>query len=52
MEGNVGYCPQFDALDLNLTATEVLYCYGRIKGIPEDELAEVGARSRPHIEWC
>lgn len=34
MEGEVGYCPQSDALDGYLTGRETLYFYGFIKGVP------------------
>ncbi|CAF4239874.1 unnamed protein product [Rotaria sp. Silwood2] len=30
---NLGYCPQFDALDSLLTAREHLYFYARLRGI-------------------
>ncbi|CAM9287272.1 unnamed protein product [Phaeothamnion confervicola] len=36
----VGYCPQFDALFDTLTGREHLYMYARIKGIPENRVAE------------
>mmetsp|Transcript_47540 Transcript_47540/g.72669 ORF Transcript_47540/g.72669 Transcript_47540/m.72669 type:complete len:136 (-) Transcript_47540:598-1005(-) len=32
----IGYCPQFDALQENLTAKEHLFFYAAIKGIPKD----------------
>ena len=38
---NIGYCPQFDALDGLLTAREHLYFYGRLCGIREKNLAFV-----------
>lgn len=38
---NIGYCPQFDALDGLLTAREHLYFYGRLRGIHEKNLAFV-----------
>ena len=41
MDQNVGYCPQFDALDGFLTGKEMLYCYARMKGIPTEELRQV-----------
>ena len=41
MNQNVGYCPQFDALDSRLTGEEMLYCYARLKGIPGDDIPEV-----------
>jgi ABC-type multidrug transport system ATPase subunit len=33
LSSNVGYCPQFDALDRQLTGDELLRCYARLKGI-------------------
>jgi len=41
MKQNVGYCPQFDALDNYMTAQELLYCHGRLKGIPSEELESI-----------
>ena len=37
----VGYCPQYDALDDKLTPSEMLKCYGGLRGIPSDFLEEV-----------
>ena len=34
----LGYCPQFDALNLKLTATEQLTFYARIRGIREEDI--------------
>ncbi len=41
MQQNVGYCPQFDALDSLLTVEEILYCYSRLKGINSDDIDRV-----------
>ena len=41
MNQNVGYCPQFDALDSRLTGEEMLYCYARLIGIPGNDIPEV-----------
>lgn len=41
MDQNVGYCPQYDALDEMLTGREMLYFYGRLKGIPKSQLQKV-----------
>nr|XP_055058409.1 retinal-specific phospholipid-transporting ATPase ABCA4 isoform X1 [Misgurnus anguillicaudatus]XP_055058410.1 retinal-specific phospholipid-transporting ATPase ABCA4 isoform X1 [Misgurnus anguillicaudatus]XP_055058411.1 retinal-specific phospholipid-transporting ATPase ABCA4 isoform X1 [Misgurnus anguillicaudatus]XP_055058412.1 retinal-specific phospholipid-transporting ATPase ABCA4 isoform X1 [Misgurnus anguillicaudatus] len=38
---NMGYCPQFDALDELLTGREHLYLYARLRGIPESEIGRV-----------
>ncbi|KAM4720611.1 retinal-specific phospholipid-transporting ATPase ABCA4 isoform 1-T1 [Rhinophrynus dorsalis] len=35
---NTGYCPQFDAIDELLTGREHLQLYGRLRGVPEDEV--------------
>lgn len=36
----LGYCPQFDSLIDTLSAREHLYLFARIKGVPEDLLAD------------
>ncbi|XP_045158186.2 phospholipid-transporting ATPase ABCA1-like isoform X2 [Mercenaria mercenaria] len=38
---NIGYCPQFDALDPLLTGVEHLRFYARLRGIPESDVREV-----------
>uniref|UniRef100_A0A3Q1EF74 P-type phospholipid transporter n=1 Tax=Acanthochromis polyacanthus TaxID=80966 RepID=A0A3Q1EF74_9TELE len=38
---NMGYCPQFDAIDELLTGREHLYLYARLRGVPESEIARV-----------
>ncbi|XP_063056412.1 retinal-specific phospholipid-transporting ATPase ABCA4-like [Engraulis encrasicolus] len=38
---NMGYCPQFDAIDELLTAREHLYLYARLRGVPEAEIRRV-----------
>ncbi|XP_075038451.1 retinal-specific phospholipid-transporting ATPase ABCA4 isoform X2 [Mixophyes fleayi] len=38
---NMGYCPQFDAIDELLTGREHLQLYGRLRGVPEDEVDKV-----------
>ncbi len=43
MDQDIGYCPQFDALDSMLTGEETLYFYSRIKGIPEEDIPKVHA---------
>ena len=35
---SIGYCPQFDALLTKLTGTEMLYLFGRLRGIPKANL--------------
>eukprot|EP00117_Sycon_ciliatum_P024802 scpid23171/ scgid5675/ ATP-binding cassette sub-family A member 1; ATP-binding cassette transporter 1; Cholesterol efflux regulatory protein len=41
----VGYCPQFDALDNLLTCREHLMLYARLRGVPEAECESVAG-------WC
>ena len=41
MDQDVGYCPQFDALDSRLTGVEMLFFYARLKGIPSDDISAV-----------
>ncbi|XP_034091957.1 phospholipid-transporting ATPase ABCA1-like isoform X2 [Gymnodraco acuticeps] len=38
---NLGYCPQFDAIDELLTGREHLELYARLRGVPEKEVAKV-----------
>uniref|UniRef100_A0A8B9KII8 P-type phospholipid transporter n=1 Tax=Astyanax mexicanus TaxID=7994 RepID=A0A8B9KII8_ASTMX len=38
---NMGYCPQFDAIDDLLTGREHLEFYARLRGVPEQEVASV-----------
>uniref|UniRef100_A0A3B4Z3Q7 P-type phospholipid transporter n=1 Tax=Stegastes partitus TaxID=144197 RepID=A0A3B4Z3Q7_9TELE len=38
---NLGYCPQFDAIDDLLTGREHLEFYARLRGVPEKEVAMV-----------
>ncbi|XP_072524411.1 retinal-specific phospholipid-transporting ATPase ABCA4 isoform X1 [Salminus brasiliensis] len=38
---NMGYCPQFDAIDELLTGREHLYLYARLRGVPEREISRV-----------
>nr|XP_009939475.1 PREDICTED: retinal-specific ATP-binding cassette transporter [Opisthocomus hoazin] len=38
---NMGYCPQFDAIDDLLTGREHLYLYARLRGVPEEEIERV-----------
>lgn len=38
---NIGYCPQFDALDSLLTGQEHLELYARLHGVPEKEVKKV-----------
>ncbi|CAJ1081870.1 retinal-specific phospholipid-transporting ATPase ABCA4a [Xyrichtys novacula] len=38
---NMGYCPQFDAIDELLTGREHLHLYARLRGVPEHEITRV-----------
>uniref|UniRef100_A0A674BXB8 P-type phospholipid transporter n=1 Tax=Salmo trutta TaxID=8032 RepID=A0A674BXB8_SALTR len=38
---NMGYCPQFDAIDDLLTGREHLYLYARLRGVPESDISRV-----------
>ncbi|XP_078054223.1 phospholipid-transporting ATPase ABCA1-like [Mustelus asterias] len=38
---NMGYCPQFDAINKLLTGREHVEFYSRLRGIPEHEVAKV-----------
>nr|XP_009684303.1 PREDICTED: retinal-specific ATP-binding cassette transporter [Struthio camelus australis] len=38
---NMGYCPQFDAIDDLLTGREHLYLYARLRGVPAKEIKRV-----------
>uniref|UniRef100_A0A3Q2Q6M2 ATP-binding cassette sub-family A member 1-like n=1 Tax=Fundulus heteroclitus TaxID=8078 RepID=A0A3Q2Q6M2_FUNHE len=38
---NLGYCPQFDAIDDLLTGREHLELYARLRGVPETEISMV-----------
>uniref|UniRef100_A0A674HKF2 P-type phospholipid transporter n=1 Tax=Taeniopygia guttata TaxID=59729 RepID=A0A674HKF2_TAEGU len=38
---NMGYCPQFDAIDDLLTGREHLHLYARLRGVPAEEIKRV-----------
>ncbi|XP_068199948.1 retinal-specific phospholipid-transporting ATPase ABCA4a isoform X2 [Antennarius striatus] len=38
---NMGYCPQFDAIDELLTGREHLHLYARLRGVPEADISRV-----------
>uniref|UniRef100_A0A8C1RXW4 ATP-binding cassette, sub-family A (ABC1), member 4a n=1 Tax=Cyprinus carpio TaxID=7962 RepID=A0A8C1RXW4_CYPCA len=38
---NMGFCPQFDAIDDLLTGREHLHLYARLRGVPESEISRV-----------
>uniref|UniRef100_A0A3P9LUM4 P-type phospholipid transporter n=1 Tax=Oryzias latipes TaxID=8090 RepID=A0A3P9LUM4_ORYLA len=37
---NMGYCPQFDAIDELLTGREHLHLYARLRGVPESQISK------------
>lgn len=37
----MGYCPQFDAIDDQLTGREHLYLYARLRGVPAENIKRV-----------
>ena len=39
-QNNIGYCPQFDSLLDNLTGEEMLFLFGRLRGIREKNLKQ------------
>uniref|UniRef100_A0A9J7YWA7 P-type phospholipid transporter n=1 Tax=Cyprinus carpio carpio TaxID=630221 RepID=A0A9J7YWA7_CYPCA len=41
VQQNMGYCPQFDAIDELLTGREHLEFYARLRGVPEKEVSMV-----------
>jgi len=45
---NMGYCPQFDAIDELLTAREHLHLYARLRGVAEHEVARVSPPAPGH----
>ena len=42
VQQQMGYCPQFDALDDLLSGREHLTMYARLRGVPEKECGKVG----------
>lgn len=47
---NMGYCPQFDAINELLTGREHLEFYALLRGVPEKEVCEVGGAGK-HYQW-
>lgn len=43
---NMGYCPQFDAINDLLTGREHLEFYAILRGVPEKEVCEVSNKHR------
>uniref|UniRef100_A0A4W5MUY1 P-type phospholipid transporter n=1 Tax=Hucho hucho TaxID=62062 RepID=A0A4W5MUY1_9TELE len=48
---NMGYCPQFDALNDLLTGREHLEFYARLRGVPEKEVAEWGIQKLGLVKY-
>lgn len=42
---NMGYCPQFDAINDLLTGREHLEFYAILRGVPEKEVCEVSSNT-------
>ncbi|XP_058158936.1 retinal-specific phospholipid-transporting ATPase ABCA4 [Dasypus novemcinctus] len=49
---NMGYCPQFDAIDDLLTGREHLYLYARLRGVPAEEIERVADWSIQSLGLC
>lgn len=47
---SIGYCPQYDGLIPFMTGKELLYMFGRLRGIPKSNLADVVNRSIAFLE--
>ncbi|GFN82075.1 ATP-binding cassette sub-family a member 3 [Plakobranchus ocellatus] len=41
VQNQIGYCPQYDAHIGEMTASEILHLFGRLRGIPPKDLDEV-----------
>uniref|UniRef100_A0A3Q1EER0 ATP binding cassette subfamily A member 1 n=1 Tax=Acanthochromis polyacanthus TaxID=80966 RepID=A0A3Q1EER0_9TELE len=49
---NMGYCPQFDAINELLTGREHLELYAILRGVPEKEVAEWGIRKLSLLKYA
>uniref|UniRef100_M4AKC9 ATP binding cassette subfamily A member 1 n=1 Tax=Xiphophorus maculatus TaxID=8083 RepID=M4AKC9_XIPMA len=49
---NMGYCPQFDAINELLTGREHLELYAILRGVPEGEVAEWGIRKLSLLKYA
>lgn len=47
MHQNMGYCPQFDAINELLTGREHLELYAILRGVPEKEVCDVSVNTLP-----
>ena len=41
VQQRLGYCPQFDALIEQMTVTEHLYMYARLRGVAEHQIQDI-----------
>lgn len=41
VHSNLGYCPQFDGVIGEMTGRETLKMFARLRGIPEEDIAEL-----------
>lgn len=48
----MGYCPQFDALVDELTGSEQLTLYARLRGVPENEVQRVSTYMARSFSGC
>lgn len=49
---NMGYCPQFDAINDLLTGREHLEFYAILRGVPEKEVCEVSSKPTLYYNDC
>lgn len=49
---NMGYCPQFDAINDLLTGREHLEFYAILRGVPEKEVCEVSSKPTLYDNDC
>ncbi|XP_056594353.1 retinal-specific phospholipid-transporting ATPase ABCA4a [Triplophysa dalaica] len=49
---NMGYCPQYDAIDDLLTGREHLHLYARLRGVPESEINRVAEWGIQKLGLC
>ena len=47
---NMGYCPQFDALDDFITGRQTLELYARLRGVPEAEIKSLVSWAISHLQ--
>uniref|UniRef100_A0A8C6JPU5 P-type phospholipid transporter n=1 Tax=Melopsittacus undulatus TaxID=13146 RepID=A0A8C6JPU5_MELUD len=49
---NMGYCPQFDAVNELLTGREHLEFYALLRGVPEKEVSQAAGRFQGYLKWA